>query len=103
MKPHFVQKCFYNISLNGWCKSFAKYTYFGFLFLLVHVPAGKFPILGKYSNNQNGNLRWFSPLGVGPPPQWAKSGGEAVLLQFSDFTKDPMLCSSLYNFHIHVL
>ena len=25
-----------------------------------------------------------------PPPQWAKSGGEAVLLQFSDFTKDPM-------------
>ena len=24
------------------------------------------------------------------PPQWAKSGGEAVLLQFSDFTKDPM-------------
>ena len=22
--------------------------------------------------------------------QWAKSGGEAVLLQFSDFTKDPM-------------
>ena len=25
-----------------------------------------------------------------PPPQWAKSGGEAVLLKFSDFTKDPM-------------
>ena len=25
-----------------------------------------------------------------PPPQWAKSGGEAFLLQFSDFTKDPM-------------
>ena len=27
-----------------------------------------------------------------PPPltQWAKSGGEAVLLQGSDFTKDPM-------------
>ena len=22
--------------------------------------------------------------------QWAKSGGEAFLLQFSDFTKDPM-------------
>ena len=22
--------------------------------------------------------------------EWAKSGGEAVLLQFSDFTKDPM-------------
>ena len=22
--------------------------------------------------------------------QWAKSGGEAVLLQFLDFTKDPM-------------
>ena len=22
--------------------------------------------------------------------QWAKSGGEAALLQFSDFTKDPM-------------
>ena len=25
-----------------------------------------------------------------PPPQWAKSEGEAVLLQFSGFTKDPM-------------
>ena len=24
--------------------------------------------LGKEANNQNGNLRWFSPLGVGPPP-----------------------------------
>ena len=27
------------------------------------------------------------PLGGGA--QWAKSGGEAFLLQFSDFTKDP--------------
>ena len=24
--------------------------------------------LGKGSNNQNGNLRWIFPLGVGPPP-----------------------------------
>ena len=23
--------------------------------------------LGRGSNNQNGNLRWFLPLGVGPP------------------------------------
>ena len=45
--------------------------------------------LGTGANNQNGNLRWYLPLGV-DPPQWAKSGGEAVLLQFSDFTKDPM-------------
>ena len=29
---------------------------------------------------------WAPPGGA----QWAKSGGEAVLLQFSDFTKDPM-------------
>ena len=28
--------------------------------------------------------------GGGRGAQWAKSGGEAVLLQFSDFTKDPM-------------
>ena len=27
---------------------------------------------------------------MGGGAQWAKSGGEAVLLQFSDFTKDPM-------------
>ena len=26
----------------------------------------------------------------GTPPQWAKSGGEAVQLELSDFTKDPM-------------
>ena len=25
-------------------------------------------ILGRGSNNQNGNLRWFSPLGVDLPP-----------------------------------
>ena len=24
--------------------------------------------LGRGSNNQNGNLRWFLPLGVRPPP-----------------------------------
>ena len=42
------------------------------------------------------DLTLFEPayLGVskyqGGGPQWAKSGGEAVLLQFSDSTKDPM-------------
>ena len=30
------------------------------------------------------------PWGWGRGAQWAKSGGEAVLLQFSDSTKDPM-------------
>ena len=25
--------------------------------------------LGSGSNNQNGNLRWFLPLGVDPPPR----------------------------------
>ena len=25
-------------------------------------------ILGRCSNNQNGNLRWYLPLGVDPPP-----------------------------------
>ena len=28
--------------------------------------------LGKGSNNQNGNLRWFLPLGVDPPPLMAQ-------------------------------
>ena len=27
-----------------------------------------FFLLGKGSNNQNGNLRWHLPLGVRPPP-----------------------------------
>ena len=34
--------------------------------------------------------RVFDGLGVRGGAQWAKSGGEAVLLQSSDFTKDPM-------------
>ena len=31
--------------------------------------------LGKGSNNQNGNLRWYLPIGVQPPlppPEWHK-------------------------------
>ena len=39
---------------------------------------------------KSGNNSWLLPFGVGPPPQWAESGGEAVLIQFSDFTKEPM-------------
>ena len=34
------------------------------LFLIVKIVISSF---GRESNNQNGNLRWFSPLGVGPP------------------------------------
>ena len=33
-------------------------------------------LLGRNANNQNGNLRWFSPLGVGPPPHRALGGGQ---------------------------
>ena len=41
----------------------------------------------KRSIKTNENLAWHLLLGVGSPP---KSGGDAVLLQFSDSTKDPM-------------
>ena len=45
-----------------------------------------------HSKTKFGLVRDLKPgLGKGGwGAQWAKSGGEAVLLQFSDFTKDPM-------------
>ena len=50
-------------------------------------------IIESYSIEKNGSK--FSHVltvraEVADPPQWAKSEGEAVLLQFSGFTKDPM-------------
>ena len=35
--------------------------------------------LGRCSNNQNGNLRWYLPLGVDPPPTM---GEQWLLKQF---------------------
>ena len=41
-----------------------------FLLLLrfeLELPYVKIFLLGRYSKNQNGNLRWHLPLGVRPP------------------------------------
>ena len=43
--------------------------------------------LGRYSEKQNG---FFYGIFHEGGAQWAKSGGEGVLLQFSDSTNDPM-------------
>ena len=38
-----------------------------FFLFFVGGPGACFFYLGTVSNNQNGNLRWFLPLGVDPP------------------------------------
>ena len=43
-----------------------------FFLCFVGGPGACFFYLGTVSNNQNGNLRWFLPLGVDPPPLMAK-------------------------------
>ena len=54
-----------------------------------------FPVLGKLTNMHLMNMvchkyltTWsaFKNPGIPPPPQWAKSEGEAILLQFSGFS-----------------
>ena len=39
--------------------------------------------LSSGSNNQNGNLRWFLPLGVAPPPLMAQISRHFVTPLFS--------------------
>ena len=57
-------------------------------------------ILGKGSNNQNGNLRWHLPLGARPPPPLMAKFPDIFLPHFfsfaiesyiyeTDFTLDP--------------
>ena len=57
--------------------------------MVLHGETGKLGQSDKERTKKSFYLGYFSKP-MTPPPQWAKSGGEAVLLEFSDFTKDPM-------------
>ena len=52
-------------SYNNFLWSEGLHERYDFVFGLVDHP---FLILGRGSNNQIGNLRWYLPLGVRPPP-----------------------------------
>ena len=50
-----------------WCREVTVYGFFKDGFPYDVLFANTRYVLGKGANNQNGNLRWYLPLGVDPP------------------------------------
>ena len=79
----------YNLIMWGDWFGFVLHSSFVEIAHELHLLWYMSPASGSTIKNgpQKSTILFRNP---GPPPQWAKSGGEGVLLQFSNFTKDPM-------------
>ena len=83
----------WNLQENTW-KIFTKHIYS----YLHTIQVLRFFVLGKVSNNQNGNLRWHLPLGVWPPPPYGQNFQTFFYPTFFLLQLNPTYMKRILNF-----